>query len=232
MDAIQLPQLKFRHFIRHFIENLRKITIMPILIMVRLGLWDSGFVTDIMKHYMATPAYYKLYIALLLCVLVTGCRNRVGEWIVASNSSTMRHVLKNPGHPDTKKGLYDGCFSALWTRGSTFTRYNAFFKQNVDMVTNDLYMFGWKAGYRFCFISAIGDYNRKFGTRMFSNPSNAVGRMIPGGTTDTGFSAQFYGGTGWFVKDTPNSAFGYFGNTGSEGMNGIFGQCSYFSGTC
>jgi hypothetical protein len=175
------------------------------------------------------------FIFLLVCMssFLMGCYNTFSEEMFLSHSLTMHSVMKNDGPPDYKQGIYDGCASALWSRGSSYTRYNLRFRQDPEMVLNDVYEFSWKQGYRYCFISAIFDQNNQLGAKVTGNISRDRWYTPEGpGSGMNTFEGYTMGDKFWYINADTNNMF--VGKNTNDISASVLGGCSYqnFNGIC
>ena len=149
--------------------------------------------------------------------LISGCYSERMERSIASSSVAMRNIMQNDGPPELKQGIYDGCMTAIWTRGNSYVRYNLKPRLNPDMILNDVYYFAFSRSYRFCFITANMDYASQIGAKILTPADGAfVPKTDMAGSKVWFFNNVPFGGAGWFKTDNAGDMWTFGAPEGFE----------------
>lgn len=161
----------------------------------------------------------------LLCGLaLSSCA--VLRYFVIRGSYSMHNVMKIDADPMTKQGLYDGCYTANWTRGNSLYRSVLSFRQNPKLVNNTLYNSAWSRGYLYCFQGVNMESYMSLGAR-FTGP-HVIGDIIdPKGQTPTMYVGSGDHRVQWFLNQDINNAIPGVDNYGDPKANEMFGFFGY-----
>ena len=142
---------------------------------------------------------------LLFCSMLTGCSGSVPDGL-KPNARLFTH-MPSGGSPEYEQGWKEGCESGM--SGMTNSFYQSFyvFKQDNQLLTNEVYYKAWKDSYDYCkgYVYGVlkeGELRRSLpqSRRQFL-PSGGGGTNILGSPTSGKNSSQ--GLLGWLVSLGP-----------------------------
>lgn len=99
-------------------------------------------------------------VLIIVCLLCFGCskyRNTMVNGLGPMKGVPLLSKINSNKEMDeeTKRGMFDGCFSAYQSRGGSFYKTQFYFRQDPKMAANEKYTFAWGRGYTACFSEAI-----------------------------------------------------------------------------
>ena len=172
---------------------------------------------------------FRLLFAICVLLFASSCGVDIGVKIAVMHNYAFNKLNKIDGPYEIKEAIRDGCQSALWSRGNHFYRSLATFRQNVDLMTNEVYKFAWYKAYNLCFQMNTGETFLVFGAKSVSNsmsgfadPRDAkdwVGLPV-GGNPD-------YAPNIMFNEDTSKGMFGFSDANKLGNMYGMWGTCQF-----
>jgi hypothetical protein len=155
---------------------------------------------------------------------------------LTSSCSPVRHfnfvetLLASDAPNEIKQGTYDGCQTAIWSRGNHFYRVSAEYKQDSEMIKNPIYSYSWQRAYIQCFmIITVNNYqnidSEIVNNRLayFADPRDAKNwQGLPIGGDET-IAPQFV------LSQNTNDAlnFNHQGQNGTDNLYGFFGTCQF-----
>jgi hypothetical protein len=173
----------------------------------------------------------------ILIVATTSCKkygyeNSTIERIVVMRSYSMNKVASIDGPPEVKKGAYDGCFTAHWARGNPFYKFFSYYKQDPELLSNELYKFVWHRSYNVCFQMVNRDTYMQLGARVvqnrlsgffdFRDSKNWVGLTVGG---NQNYTAKIPFGD----LNASDGIIGTKNNNKSGNFYGAWGTCQFCS---
>lgn len=128
----------------------------------------------------------------------------------------------------TKRGMFDGCFTAYHARGSSFYKTTFYFRQDPKMVSNDKYVFAWGRAYTACFPEAASwNYGIALGGKFLnsSNPGTWWSPVEQKVLMPVGSDADSKPATWYFDEDPSRGLIGNANYGTNHNFFGFFGTC-------
>jgi hypothetical protein len=111
---------------------------------------------------------------LLLCALITSCKSHFAERVATIRNYSMIKMGKQDAPYEIKQAMYDGCVTGIWARGNSFYKTLVTYRQNVDLMYNEVYKFVWHRSYNVCFQQNNFDTFMVVGSKAWSNRLSGI----------------------------------------------------------
>ena len=170
---------------------------------------------------------YKKKASLLILVFVVASCNYTEKAMVDGLPLLKKIAESKEMDEDTKRGLFDGCFSAYNARGNSFYSTQMYFRHNPKMATNEKYTFAWGRGYTACFPEANLWTFFPIGTKAtaIEKPGAWVSPVGQSATMPLGNDAESKPAV-WYFDESINNGLPGASNYGTNNnFFGVFGSC-------
>jgi uncharacterized protein (UPF0297 family) len=167
-----------------------------------------------------------LFLLAASCITMQSC-GKWGEQVAIKYSYSMSRLTRQDAPYEIRIGLYEGCVTGTWAKSNPFYRYLTSYKQNPNLVYNEVYKYAWNRAYNVCSQMANIDGYTIIGSKAWLNRFSDMFNLEDGKNwKDLPIGGDAAYAPNWVLDESSNNGIPGFAD--SNKVNNFFG----FWGTC